>query len=58
VATLELEMNATALELEMDAAALELETNAPALELEIALDLETETDVPLGLSKQERYVAD
>jgi hypothetical protein len=32
-------------------AGLELETNGPALELETTLDLETEIDVPQGLSK-------
>jgi hypothetical protein len=57
-ATLELETDAAALELETDATGLELEMNAPALQLEIALDLEMETDVPQGISKQERYSAD
>jgi hypothetical protein len=51
-------MDAATLELEMDAAGLELEMNAPALKLETSLDLEMETEVPQGLSKQERYSAD
>jgi hypothetical protein len=53
-----LETSATALELETDAAALALESNTAALELETdatPLELEMETDVPQGLSKQERY---
>jgi hypothetical protein len=54
----QLETSAVALELEMDAAGLELEMNAPALKLESSLDLEMETEVPQGLSKQERYSAD
>jgi hypothetical protein len=37
--------------LEMDAAAFELEMNA------VALELETETDVPQKISKQESYSA-
>jgi hypothetical protein len=57
-AALELEMDAATLELEMDAVGLELEMNAPALKLETSLDLEMETEVPQGLSKQERYSAD
>jgi hypothetical protein len=52
---LKLEMNVASLELETNAVGLELETNAPTLELETALDLEMETDVPQGLSKQEMY---
>jgi hypothetical protein len=60
-AVLQLETFAAALELEMDAATLELEPNVAALELETdaaTLDLEMETDVPRGLSKQERYSTD
>jgi hypothetical protein len=56
--TLELETDATALELKTDAAGLELEMNARTLELDKTLYLEMEIDVPQGLSKQERYLAD
>jgi hypothetical protein len=56
--TLELETDAADLELETDAAGLELEMNAPTLKMETTLDLKMETDVPQGLSKQERYLAD
>jgi hypothetical protein len=61
VAALQLETSAAALKLETDAAALELELNIATLELKTdttALDLKMETDVPHGLSKQERYSVD
>jgi hypothetical protein len=57
MASLELVTSVAGLELETDAAGLELEMNATALELETILDLEIETDVPSGLSKQEMYSA-
>jgi hypothetical protein len=43
---LQLETSAVTLELETNVVGLKLETSTPALELEIALDLETETDMP------------
>jgi hypothetical protein len=50
-AALELKTDVASLELETDVAGLELEMNGAALELETTLDLETEIDVPQGLSK-------